>query len=332
MIISGDDMIGRFEFETSFTKFEKEDNIIHGEVLSIEVSRGCIFKCKFCNSRMTGKKKNDYIKKHYTIKDEFIRNYEEYGITKYVYVDDTHNDNVEKLTRLADVVQSLPFQLEYSAFLRIDLIRAFPEQYQLLKDGGLRGAYFGIESLNYESAKAIGKGLHPDKVVEELHRFKDKMPQVGTFGNFICGLPYETKETVAEWCNRIYSNDFPLDSVRVVPLFLTKSRMGNDNILYKSEFELNHEKYYTFDDNANNLWNNGNFNFNWANEFCQNFAKREGYWSRMKVGGWEAVRLYNIFPNRDFLKMPNNILGDFDLIASIYHQRKRLYVNKVFDF
>lgn len=331
MIIAGDDMIGRFEFETSFTKFLKEDNILHGEVLSIEVSRGCIFKCKFCNSRMLGKKKNDYIKTHTTLKDEFIRNYEEYGLTTYVYVDDTHNDNVVKLQRLADVVQSLPFKLEYSAFIRIDLMRKFPEMYQLLKDGGIKGALFGIESLNHEALKAIGKGLHPDRVVEELHNFKDRLPHVGTFGSFICGLPYETKESVTEWADRIYSNDFPLDSVRVVPLFLTKSRVNDKNILYRSEFEIDHEKYYTFDPNNNNVWDNGNFQYPWAVEFCRAWGRREDFSERMRIAGWDAVRLRNIFPNMDYVKMPRSVLGSFDKLAAGVRQRKRQYVDKVFD-
>ena len=50
-------------------------------------------------------------------------------------------------------------------------MRSHKEQYQLLKDSGLASAHFGIETLNHQAGKAIGKGLHPDKVIEELYRY-----------------------------------------------------------------------------------------------------------------------------------------------------------------
>ena len=184
----------KFDFQNSYTVYHESDGVRSGEALAIEISRGCIFKCKFCAYPMGGKKKNDYIKFSNTLREEFIRNYNEHGTTKYLYTDDTHNESVEKLQMMVDIVQSLPFKLEYWAYIRLDLIHAYPEQYQLLKDGGLASAYFGIETLNYESAKAIGKGLHPDKVLNELEIFADRMPDVFTSASVICGLPFETKE------------------------------------------------------------------------------------------------------------------------------------------
>lgn len=44
--------------------------IAQGETLPIEVSRGCIFKCKFCRYAMIGKKKGTYIRDMELIKED----------------------------------------------------------------------------------------------------------------------------------------------------------------------------------------------------------------------------------------------------------------------
>ena len=40
-------------------RFEKNDFILPGESLPLELSRGCIFKCRFCQYPNIGKDKDD---------------------------------------------------------------------------------------------------------------------------------------------------------------------------------------------------------------------------------------------------------------------------------
>lgn len=269
-----------FDIFNSETIFHPSDNIRSDEPLPIELARGCIFKCKFCSYPLLGKKKNDYMKSKNAMKNEFIRNYNEFGVTRYSIVDSTHNDNNVKLQDLADVVQSLPFKLEYCCFIRIDLLRSKPEQYQMLIDSGMTGCFFGIETLNSRSAKCIGKGLDSEKVVEELYTFKERMPDVGTCGAFICGLPYETKETIDAWSKTIIGADFPLDEAIMQALSIDRSGAG-----FQSEFERNSDKYYTWENPW--TWNNGDFNRDWAEEFSDEFKKRSSV--RARIGGWNSV-------------------------------------------
>lgn len=323
--IDGDKLNTTFDFQNSYIKYEPYDNIIQGEVLAIEVGRGCIFKCNFCNYVLNGKKKNDYIKNPTVLREEFIRNYNEYGITKYVYSDDTHNDNVEKLQAIADVVQSLPFKLEYVSYLRIDLIRSHPEQYQLLKDGGLRACFFGIESLNWKSLQTIGKGLHPDKVVEELHNFAAKMPHVGTEGSFMVGLPYETKDTVKKWVDRILEPKFPVDTVYIEALGVNR----NPDRMYKSEFDKNSKDYFTFYKDSYVQWDNGNFNRKWAEDFCKLIYSQRMKTYERRVGGWATFFIDNFQTGVDY-----NRKNYKDIPFSHYRERNKLrqrYINLLFD-
>jgi radical SAM superfamily enzyme YgiQ (UPF0313 family) len=286
MIVQGDTYNVSWNFNDSVIEYRPEDNLFWGDAVSIEIARGCIFKCDFCAYPLNGKKNNDYIKYQQTLKQEFLTNYEQHGITTYIASDDTFNDNIVKLQMLADIAQSLPFALSINCYLRIDLLRARPEQYVLLKDIGLTGAHFGIESFNNASAKSIGKGLHPDKVIEELYRFDDSMPQCGTMGSFIVGLPHETKDTIIQSTEQILQPDFPLDNIYLSALVINPKRG-----VYLSEFEKNTAKYFQTRDSNPAWWHNGHFDAYWAADFSADFNSKVQ--TRQRVGGFQVATLHN---------------------------------------
>jgi radical SAM superfamily enzyme YgiQ (UPF0313 family) len=212
------------------------DCILPGETLPIEISRGCIFKCTFCAYPLNGKKKFDYLRDPELIKQELIYNYENFGTTNYFFTDDTFNDSTLKLERLHKVITELPFKIKFVTYLRLDLLYAHKEQIQLLKEMGLGSAFFGIETLNHQSGKTIGKGMNPNIVKEFLldlyyNHWQELIPITCSF---IVGLPWETKESVVntrEWCKTTPLNDLWF------PLYI-----GTDSH-YKSEFDSNYEKY-----------------------------------------------------------------------------------------
>ena len=291
--IYGDQYKDKFEYTTSTVEWHPSDHIQQGEVVPIEIARGCIFKCKFCAYPLNGKSKLDYIKTESTLRDEFLKNYNEYGITKYVYADDTHNDSVEKLEMLHSVVTNLPFKLEYAAYLRHDLIYAHKHTATLLKESGLRTAIFGIETLNYDAAKAIGKGLHPDKIKELLYWLKEDIwkNEISTTSGFIVGLPHDTRETVKKWADWILDLECPLDSFAIQPLFISKS--DKKSRIWKSDFETNSEKYgYTVSENGN--WSNDNFTRSEASVLAQELTDRAIATNRHRNAGFSLLMLANL--------------------------------------
>ena len=237
------DSLGKlFDFRNSKPIFSKEDDIIFAnEVLPIEISRGCIFKCSFCNFPLLGIPKNDnkYIRCKESIKNELIYNYENFNTTNYAITDDTFNSTTEKVKLLKEIVEEINIPFNFIAYLRIDLIHAFPEQIDLLKDMGLKGAFFGIESLHDPSAKAVGKGFGKEKTIEMLHLLKEKWGKyVMIHGNFILGLPHESPQTFKKWANLILKPDFPLDSINIGSLEIYDTGPAQ-----QSEFLRNSKKY-----------------------------------------------------------------------------------------
>jgi hypothetical protein len=289
----GEKNLGKFDFTDSIFEWHDTDHISNDEALPIEIARGCIFRCKFCSYPSNGKKKLDFIKKESILKDEFLKNYYEKGITRYVYLDDTHNDSIEKLEQLHRIVSSLPFELEYAAYLRHDLIYAHKETAILLRESGLRSAIFGIETLNHESGKAIGKGLHPDKTKELLYWLKNDIwkNEVATTSGFIVGLPHDTPETVTEWSQWLLEPDCPLDFFQFEPLYITKTTKKSR--IWRSEFESSAEKYgYVLGENGN--WYNSHFTFKSAQLMAQSFIDSGRKNDRWRCAGYPVIMASNL--------------------------------------
>lgn len=248
-----------FDFNNHRHIWHKSDYIHNGSALPIEIARGCIFQCSYCSFPLNGKKKNDYIRDPSQIIDELVYNYEEFGTTQYMYSDDTHNDSVDKLEFLYDNVYSkLPFKIKFATYLRLDLLAAHPHTIPLLKESGLNGTFFGIESFNKEANKLIGKTATRERLFENLHKCKEVWKDdVIIMAGLILGLPNDDEETCSDWLTEALCTDSPIDSAAIAPLQLLPNNYYS-SIEFQSDMERNPEKYgYTFDDNQQWINNKG---------------------------------------------------------------------------
>jgi radical SAM superfamily enzyme YgiQ (UPF0313 family) len=233
------------EFASSQILFKPEDIIDASDALPIEISRGCIFKCKFCSFPLNGKKKGEWIKHSNILLDEFNRNYELHGVTDYVFSDDTYNDSDEKIKRLYDDVYSkLNFKLNFTTYLRLDLLMRFSDSAEYLKQSGLKSAVFGIETLNHESGKAIGKGVDPMLQFDFIKQLKNThFKDILTFSGFIIGLPKDSNDDMDRMEEFLFSDKNMLDDFTVEPLYITPHELKNEIKTSYSEFDLEYEKY-----------------------------------------------------------------------------------------
>ena len=241
-----------FDVKELTKSFVTDDYLQPFEVVPIELGRGCQFKCKFCSYPLIGKKKGTYLRNFNLIEEEFIRNYEEWGITKYYFQDDTVNESEEKVRALAEIAQRLPFKLEWVGYIRLDLLWSRPDTIQLLKDSGLRSAYFGIESFHPVASMAVGKGWNGKQGKEFLLRLKEMWGEdINWLLSFIIGLPGEDRDSIEEsfnWCveNKMYEWKFFALAIN-----------NDDDRRTKSEFDAESEKYgYSFPSGDKYDWKN----------------------------------------------------------------------------
>lgn len=245
------------EFTQSQIDYVDNDIIMDNEALPIEISRGCIFRCKFCSFPLNGKTKGDYIKLYDNLLDEFNKNYNKFGTTRYIFSDDTYNDSVDKVKGLYDnVFSKLPFKIEFTTYLRLDLMMRFPETEEYLKESGLKSALFGIETINEKSAKIIGKGVPPREQFEYIEYLKNSnFKDISIMSGIILGLPYDTKDTLDETQEFLLSDKNKMDRFDIFPLYIDNKDAMKENF---SEFELNHEKYgyNVYSRHGYTKWNN----------------------------------------------------------------------------
>ena len=165
---------------------------------------------------------------------------------------------------------------------------------------------FGIETFNYESAKAIGKGLHPNRVKQFLLDFKRRAgSQAIAHGSFILGLPHDTPETLERDMEWIFEHTDALDSYYLQPLYIS------NNDLWGSDIAKNPEKYgYTV--GKNKYWQNDKMNSIQANEIANRWLEKSWTEGRQRAGAMNVLGLlnlgydYNTAYNTPVNKLPYN--------------------------
>lgn len=193
--------------------YNNDDFIQSKEVLAIELSRGCRFKCAYCNYAFLGIKEDTSTTKN-ILKSELLENYEKWGTTNYIIADDTFNDRDSKIEMLAEVVEELPFQPNFSSFIRIDLLISRPQQLELLSRARVWAHFYGIETFHKEAGKVVKKGMDPEKIKEGLLNVEKYMIEKlglyrGTVG-MIAGLPHEPLDSwreSQEWFEKNWSKN-----------------------------------------------------------------------------------------------------------------------------
>jgi len=229
-IISHDVKAKDFNFNASSIEYTEYDLIHAEELLSVEFARGCIFKCAFCSFPMIGSKTIDYLKYQEVVYNELLSNYEKWGVTTYFIVDDTFNDSVYKLQLLSEVIEKLPFQPDFAAYTRIDLIGAHPEMAPLLKKIGVKYVMYGLETWNPETAKIIKKGGSRDRKIQALKIAKECWGKdVMVVANLIVGLPNDTTESFENFISWYEEEGHNyIDFANINPLFLSLENRKHD--------------------------------------------------------------------------------------------------------
>ena len=242
-----------YAIETCDFDYSEQDCILPGDALPMETARGCIFKCKFCAFPHLGKKKFDYLKPVDHLKCQMLRNYERWGTTRYLMMDDTFNDSEYKIDSFLEMTKSLPFKIEYTSYIRADLVYTFENQAEKLLESGLQGAMIGIESLHPTASKIIGKGWcghhardYMPKLIHEIWQGK-----VNAMMGFIAGLPGENKEDLMDTLQWLNQNK--LHATWSALTLLTPNSIGSgtlETVSFLSEFDKEAEKYgFKFDEN-----------------------------------------------------------------------------------
>ena len=297
-----DKFASSYDFKNSKFRWEDTD-IVNAKVLPLEISRGCIFRCKFCSYPMIGKKNLDFIRDVEILRQEMQYNYDQFGIEIYYIIDDTFNDNDYKLDAMLEAVRQLNFKPKFWAYTRLDLLTT-RQHVDKLYQIGLCGMYFGIESLNPTTAKTIGKGYDRAKQIETIKHIRSEYNnKIIMHGSFIVGLPHESIDSVTDTFNKLMNEEIPLHTFRFAGLWLDRDTRVN----WISELSKNFNTYgYSVlppedDDIYGMKWTNDHMDRSTAIELANEFNRKAYQTERYHVPGQLVWALFNYGYSFDFL-------------------------------
>jgi radical SAM superfamily enzyme YgiQ (UPF0313 family) len=179
-------------------------NIFHRKVeghrcFGIIGSRGCCYKCAFCDRSLFGEKIR--VRSVDNIVSEIKNNIQKYSIRHFEFFDDILFPERNALIKFKNSVKDL--NIIYRCNCRADMLTE--ERCKLLYESGCRTLCFGIESGSQKILNAMRKNITVEKNLKAI-----KMAQkynLIVIGYFILGFPGETKQTIQESVDFINVSD-----------------------------------------------------------------------------------------------------------------------------
>lgn len=319
----------KFDIQTNDHLFAEQDCIIDGETLPIEISRGCIFKCAYCQYPYIGKKKLDYVRHIDLIKNEIEYNYKTFKTKNYFILDDTFNDTPEKVDIWLDCVESLDFDIEYTSYMRADLLSRNEYQIERFQKSGLAGVFFGIESFHPEVSRMIGKGWSGKEGKTFLSELKQQwMNTVNIHLSFIVGFHQETDEdyrNTQRWCTENKMDSWIWQSLYINPT----------PRLFISELERNPEKFgitVKKRRDVSGIWYNKTRTETSSHFLASRLNEERIELKNQKVSNWRMLYLMTMGFTSEFLKNHYDHEIDQNLLAfreSIFLSRYKEKLKKL---
>lgn len=333
-VINYDNSSKLYDFRNHCHMWDDSDIMMHGEVLPLEVARGCIFKCKFCTYPLIGKNKNDlsYIRDEDKLAYEFEKNYDQYGTTLYAINDGTFNERTDKMEMLLRAKERSKVDLEFSAYIRIDLVAKKPEQLSLLSQLNVIMQYYGIESLTRESAASIGKGCDPNEIVDTVHKMYEAFNnRVSVTAGQIVGLPFESPKTLESSIDRLLAT--PIDNLMFFPLFLTSSAYG-DSVLLSDPKKYGYD--VTIDSEGFAVWKNEHWDFFECFQIASELEKKHVESGRLRLDLNVMTGMINLgYKFDDIRHMTMKEFYSDEIVAETFdkrNQRRDSYFNSLYQY
>ena len=319
----------RFKLETPPTMIYTADDCIidEHESLTIEISRGCAFNCKYCNY---DKKTVNKLEKD-VLRDQFLKYYDLYGTTNYNFTTDCFNDNIQFVNYFYEMTQSLPFKIKWSGYARPDLCVRYPEVVDMMIESGAISNFYGVETLNRDVGKKIGRGLDFERILEVFSRFKKLSPDYFIKAFFIIGLPGENTDTIRHAIDWIGKQEI-IDAASAQTLELEPTFDDVNLLMDISEFSTSPDKY-GFKEvrfNPDQYWRHDTMDKYEADQLLVHWNKAaESNKFMANTSAMSIAELQSFKLNNHKFKEVIQKKHQFDLLLKIGNSYRKKYFNKI---
>jgi radical SAM superfamily enzyme YgiQ (UPF0313 family) len=157
-------------------------------VAHLLTSRGCPFKCTFCETKLTFGRSFRYHSTERVIED--LEQLIAAGYESFQFYDDIFTVNKERVERLCQAIIDRGWRIKFMCYTRTNCVS--DGLLKMMKRAGCYMVVFGAESGNDDLLALIKKGLTVEKNREGIARARRH--GILTFSSFMLGLPGETPE------------------------------------------------------------------------------------------------------------------------------------------
>jgi len=161
-----------------------------GYVGSLETSRGCMFRCRFCAVPPYWQGTQRYKSPGRAVKE--VELLKERNVRQINIVDDGFGNDEARLHELLEAFIAVPDMPAWTSFLRVDTLLHDPGIVEKLARAGMKATLLGYESLDEEVLrKTMGKGMRGRPVLPRLQEIYREFRKHGimVIGVFISGHP-----------------------------------------------------------------------------------------------------------------------------------------------
>ncbi len=178
--------------QINFKNYSPQANFYKGmSSATIITSRGCPFKCDYCQSKLTLGRKIRFHSADYVL-SQIEELYHTYGIRYFRFVDDVFTVNHNRLQHIMEGLEKRQLKIKFWCMTRANMVSN--EMLKLLKKGGLDSISIGVESGDNDILKDIGKGITRQDVKKAFSLVKKNKIESQAF--FMLGFYHDTDETI----------------------------------------------------------------------------------------------------------------------------------------
>lgn len=162
----------------------------------IETSRGCVYKCTYCNKSIYGTAFRAKSAKR--VVQEFIH-LKKSGFKEIHIWDDMFTTDIHRAKKICDELAKLNLEIPWALTCGIRVNNVDQELFNKLKKAGCHAVYFGVESGDQRILDNVKKMIKPEQAKKAIAMANKSGLETVTF--FILGLPGETKQSIENTIN-----------------------------------------------------------------------------------------------------------------------------------
>ena len=163
----------------------------------LHTARGCRFRCIYCATPVSnpGKVVANSAER---VVEEIEDLYKRYGRTSFFFVDELFTYDPERVRKICQslIDKGLSEKIKWRCFARVDDVARKKINLDLMKRAGLKGIFYGVESMNPDTLRRLGKGTNPEQAREAARIAHEK--GIDVWGSLMMGYPWEDKKALRQ--------------------------------------------------------------------------------------------------------------------------------------